>query len=351
MFWLRIGWIGLVGLCLSFSDQTQTNKESSRNEFQWLVAEEREGVLLDLEQSLSQLAQSLKQQGYYLKVESGVMYAMPSTYFQEAKRAVQLMESLEPFKQQEMAQLPAELTALAQQFFDEYQVRDTRFESVCLSASVTVTYDHQGQTEMIIPVSHEQTRKEIEAFFSASVSPSAPSSGATEKIPEEIEEIFKQFQRDTLSSADTIRSDDTIRSEIPRLSKQPSKAGLLFFHEHRRLSSLEQAQVASRYFQLLAQQITEERQRWQEQAFKIASTFLKPRTDWQGWQGNRWQGRFRDLPPDIQAKLQANAQANHANKFSPDSSILLQINPSIGFLRKEEAGIYSQWFPLSLGNR
>jgi hypothetical protein len=340
----KLIWASFLATSMCATVLAQTSKASSQEEtkekFQWLVLEETNGVWNNSEMSLSQLAQSLKNEGYFLKVESGVMYAMPSQNFQEVKRAAQLIQSLEPFKARAQDELSEELTVLAHQLFDEYQIRDTRFDSASLALSVRVLIDSNGQRISLDPVLPNQTKQEFVAFFSQE----SPGVDGQSDINDRAKQILNQLGFTPSASPPPAAS----RNVEQQRSQKPEKREILFFHEHRRLTTLEQTQVAARYFQLLAEKIIEERERWQTEVSQLVAPYLHSRKDWQGWQGNQWQGRFRDLPPDIQAKLRA--QLKELSALSPDGVVTIQIDPVIGFSRKEEAGTYSQWFSLSYGD-
>lgn len=332
-----------TAICASVPAQnTKEPAKGKRNEnFHWLVLEEVDGASFNMEQPLNELEQSLIERRYVLRVESRVLYAMPSQDFQEVRRATQFIKSMEPFKVRAQDELSEELTVLAHQLFAEHQIRDTRFDSASLALSVRVLIDSKGQRISLDPVLPNQTKQEFVAFFSQD----SPGVDGQSDINDRGKQILNQLGFTPSASPPPAAS----RNVEQQRSQKPEKRELLFFHEHRRLTTLEQTQVAARYFQLLAEKIIEERERWQTEVSQLVAPYLHSRKDWQGWQGNQWQGRFKELPLDIQSKLQR--QWQDTGVISPDGMVTIQINPVIGFSRKEEAGTYLQWFSLAYGER
>ncbi len=360
-------WVILMGLGSSLFAQAPSDKARSMPEFHWLVTEGEE-IALNTNLSLSELAQSLQQQGYQLTVESGVLYAIPPNYFQEAKRAVRFLEELELFQPKEIEQLSDELAIYVQQIFSKYKLTGP-FEIVTLTAGVTLFYEQGGRWEMeplvapsvaaqLLPsIAQQAIGSDVElpiqppiiSFFSPSLPP-PPSPEKEEKIRQYRQMIEEPQSRGQFAQAPSAQGIAT-PSEPLRSRPMCSKVGLLIFAEVRSLSPAERARLSARYFQLVAQRLTEEHRRWEQQAAKFASHFLKERPDWQGWKGNQWEGRFGDLPPDIQAKIQAYMQQRKDKQIAPHTSVRLRINPVLSLSRLEEAGVYSTSFSLSPPNR
>jgi hypothetical protein len=313
-----------------------------------LIAEIPEKDAVDLRQAtIQQKLDLLKSKDYRIVQEREVAYAISPNYFRPLSNLADLLSAVNLYQDYEVNTIPESLLPLVQQVVEAYNRSLSGFSKLTFSVAVVAAFETQQavyQVEILPPIASKQ---EIATFFSGDLqSWSSMVHTRTAGLPQQSKDLVREIPSNANIRQGNVHKGHKSDSNPAR--DTPTMVLLSQSVPSWRLLEEDRAYFLARYYQLVNQEVAKEQARWRkiwQDAFQQA---FDERPDWKGWQGNRWEGSWDQLPTDIRQKITTLLQAEGVIDELRGSHWRIEITPYIGLVQPNDFGTYFEHFPIKV---